>query len=625
MKSRVVVLVVALLTGILFAATAAAAVATSPVALPQEIITEATYPVTPGESPDVAKQRAYVAAMRLAHAKWVEAAGKLPEVIKHNYSMAELYVAVEALNRPSVVQTEIKTINSEKFYWVKVKNTLDMGNFAVVSGNMADADYVPMIRMIHKALDTNSEAITDLRLQYIYSGSAVDRQEIKKKIEKVENRFESVEWTFSGFVAYINNQLDVAGVDLNKAVTSDPTNVDAYYARGLYYAVAGENDKAIADYSVALKADPKNFDLFSRRAAIYALMGNWTAAASDYSMCLELRPDSVKTYLARANAYDQMGKDDLALSDYNKALAFEPNNYAALSARAVVDIQLKDYDAAIADLTALLKVNPKDVNNLVNRANCYYAKGDTAKALADYDLAMSYGDKDPAKFLEIAQKSYDNKQYDNAINALTLFLRYNAANETAHTLRAKCYDAQNNPKLAIADYTEAIKYDQNNTALYIARANDYYALAATDKAYYDLAAADCGAALSIDPSIYDARLMRGKIYQMQSNYSAAIADYNACIGSKPTADVYNRLGDCYAASGDKNKPRECYLKAIETDPKNPAYSWNLAQFYEKIGRAKSDRVAVYRMFIMAAGTQPQWAQQVTFAKEQIKKLGGKVE
>ena len=509
---------------------------------------------------------------------------------------------------------------------MKVANTLNIANLEIVTANMnyVEGKYVPLIRMIHQALDKNDATIAALRLQYIYSGSAPDRATLKTKIAANENRFVSTEWEFSGFVAYINNNFDQAGIDLNKAVASDPSNTDAYYARGLYYAAAKQDKLAIADYSTAIKADPTLFDAYNRRGNLYFSSGDLTAALVDYSSCISLRPDSINSYIARGGVYVKLNQSDKALVDYNKALAFAPDNYAALCARSNLFIQEKQYDLAIVDLTTILKTDPKDVVSLINRGNCYYAKGNSEAALADYKLAITYGDRDPAKFLDIAVSSYNNKQYPQALDAINLYISHNTSNAQAYFVRAEVQDAKNNFEAAIPDYTTALTLNPNDAITLTARANDYYLLAANKQVDYALAVADCSNAIQLNSQYAPAYKLRGKCYQYQANYNAGIADFTSYIGLKPTdAEGYNLRGECYAAAGDKNSARADFNTAIKMDPGNPAYIYDLALFFDKSGRAKSDVVRAYQTFISVAGASPVWSEQVAQAKARIAQLANK--
>lgn len=50
---------------------------------------------------------------------------------------------------------------------------------------------------------------------------------------------------------------------------------------------------------------------------------------------------------------------------------------------------------------------------------------------------------------------------------------------------------------------------------------------------------------------------------------------------KPTIEVYNTIGLCYTSLGNKEKAEDCFLKAVELDPKAPEPYINLADLYYK--------------------------------------------
>ena len=615
------ILVVCMLCMIACAATVYADAVVS--SLPTEIITEATYPVTAGENPSVAKERVYISAMRLAHAKWVEAIGKLPAIAAKNYSIAQLYVAVEAMNRPTLVEQKTVLINGDKYYWVKASNKLDLGNLNIVSENMTATDYVPLIRSIHKVLDSNSASIADLRLQYIYSGSEVDKTALKKKIVACEAGFVSCENEFYGFVAFIHNNLAASLSYLDAAIMADSDNVGAFYARGLYFQATNQPEKAIADYTRVIQANPSAVDAYSRRAKMYVAVADFNSAVADYSVCLEAAPGQVALYTDRADLYVKLNQNMLALNDYNKAVALQPDNYPVFVKRAAVLVALKEYDEAIKSYSQLLAKDAQNVNYLLARAKCYFDKGDIASALTDYKLAMSLGENKPDVFLTIANISYTDKQYNQAIEALVQYFALVHSDAQAYSLAGKCYDAVNNPAAAIDSYSKAIAIQPNDTLVLMSRARDYYALASTNPGYYSLASADCTNVLRLDDKFYEAYNLRGKVYQYQKDYKGALLDYNACLAIKIQADTYNRIGECYQALGDKNKPRQYFGAAIKLEPTNPQYYLNLAKFFDAIGRAKSDTIMAYQDFVNATGSLSAWTDQVTTVKARMAQLGSK--
>ena len=57
------------------------------------------------------------------------------------------------------------------------------------------------------------------------------------------------------------------------------------------------------------------------------------------------------------------------------------------------------------------------------------------------------------------------------------------------------------------------------------------------------------------------------------------------MGEDPgIADAWHRLGEIAARRLDLEKAERCTLKAVELEPRNPAYRTNLATIYARLGR-----------------------------------------
>jgi Flp pilus assembly protein TadD len=57
-------------------------------------------------------------------------------------------------------------------------------------------------------------------------------------------------------VLFVHNDAREAVEDLSHAIALDPDNAEAFYQRGLAYALMGEEDKAVADYEQTRVLDP---------------------------------------------------------------------------------------------------------------------------------------------------------------------------------------------------------------------------------------------------------------------------------------------------------------------------------------------------------------------------------
>jgi len=81
---------------------------------------------------------------------------------------------------------------------------------------------------------------------------------------------------------------------------------------------------------------------------------------------------------------------------------------------------------------------------------------------------------------------------------------------------------------AIADFTQAIKLNQNYADAYSKRGSSYYL-----KSDYDRAIADFTQAIKLNPNYAEAYSLRGLAYEDKGDKRKAIADYEASLRINP--------------------------------------------------------------------------------------------
>lgn len=81
------------------------------------------------------------------------------------------------------------------------------------------------------------------------------------------------------------------------------------------------------------------------------------------------------------------------------------------------------------------------------------------------------------------------------------------------------------------------------------------------------AAADCDAALAIDPADADALEVRVRLHLHQLRWDQALRDVQAALDELPQdADLHALRGDCYAGLHDWTRAAGCYSDALAADP-----------------------------------------------------------
>jgi tetratricopeptide (TPR) repeat protein len=105
-----------------------------------------------------------------------------------------------------------------------------------------------------------------------------------------------------------DNQYAAAVKDCTQAITLNPKDESAYFARCAAYADLGNYDAAIADCSQAIALNPKNDDAYTDRCLANGYLANYSAALADCSQAIAINPKSANAYLNRCSAYGNMGK-----------------------------------------------------------------------------------------------------------------------------------------------------------------------------------------------------------------------------------------------------------------------------------------------------------------------------
>ena len=133
--------------------------------------------------------------------------------------------------------------------------------------------------------------------------------------------------TTAGFDHYVQGvnlfnqkQFQQAVDELSQAITANPQNSRAFYARGNAYGMLGLPDKAIADFKQAVTLDPKDDISYFALAIAYANQGQRreAIAALDKAIALANQADY---YGLRGTLYAEQNDPQHAIPDLGKALS----------------------------------------------------------------------------------------------------------------------------------------------------------------------------------------------------------------------------------------------------------------------------------------------------------------
>ena len=191
-----------------------------------------------------------------------------------------------------------------------------------------------------------------------------------------------------GLGLLLQDKLDDAIVEFNKALQVDPTHARSYNSRGNAWRLKGELDLAIADFNEAIRIDP-NFPFpYNGRAAAFYDKGDLDRAIADNTAVIRLNPTLAAPYNNRAIAWRDKGELDRALDDANEALRRDPKNVVVYSTRGAIWRMKGDLDRALADQDAAIRLDPRSSLPFLTRGDTHRYRGELSLALADYDQAL---------------------------------------------------------------------------------------------------------------------------------------------------------------------------------------------------------------------------------------------
>ncbi|MBT3256977.1 MAG: DUF898 family protein [Deltaproteobacteria bacterium] len=134
----------------------------------------------------------------------------------------------------------------------------------------------------------------------------------------------------------------------------------------------------------------------------------------------------------------------------------------------------------------------------------------------------------------------DNRDFENDLKKLDLFIKENPKNGDAFYNRACLYVSKGDLNRALKDYTEAIRINSENVDAYCNRGNTYY-----DLGKYDLAIQDYAKALKIDPRDGDVYFNRGLAHLALEQKDQALSDFKEALqlGQKQAGGYLKRGKD----------------------------------------------------------------------------------
>lgn len=153
------------------------------------------------------------------------------------------------------------------------------------------------------------------------------------------------------------NKLKDASSSISQLLQINPNYNDAYFLKGLIFAIKEKYPDAISHFNKVLDITPNHEKALYNRALAKGLLEDYNEAIKDLDKCLTLNPNYALAFYNRAYWYEILENYDHAIADYNNAIKLD-----------------KHYTEAYLALTY-----------------AYYQKGDNVSACETLNLAKAEG------------------------------------------------------------------------------------------------------------------------------------------------------------------------------------------------------------------------------------------
>ena len=367
---------------------------------------------------------------------------------------------------------------------------------------------------------------------------------------------------FTTQIYYVDGKYSAAikeGRELLDSYPNDGGNSEIKRVIGNAYYYEGDINNAIvylSQYTNESDAPMRN-DLY--------ILGVCYYTKQDYRQAVDCFSKTVaKDDEIAQNAYLYLGQSYLKLNDKNNArMAFEAASKSEFD-RSVQEAALYNYGVLIHETFSAFGENVRVFEDFLNRfpnsqyadqvskylVEVYMTTNNYSEALASIEKIKSPGVKILAAkqsiLYQLGINAYTNSNFENAITLFTHAVEVGDYNpeDKANALfwRAECYAKTDRYNLAQRDYQACLAATGKTPEI-------------TRLSYYGL----------------------GYAYFKQKNYSEALKQFNAYIGSEKEnddllSDAYNRKGDCHFHTRDFTGARLAYAKAEELMPSNGDYA-----------------------------------------------------
>lgn len=331
-------------------------------------------------------------------------------------------------------------------------------------------------------------------------------------------------------------------------------------------------------------------------------------------------PQNGYAYYYMGLIYDNNNQEGDALDCFNKAVEYLKKDKQWISfayrMRANTNLKLNHEELAEKDWKASLKENPNDANTLCDRAAYYYYKGDNDLAEADYDAVINAQPSDIRGYQGKATLVGLKKDYQKAADLYSYCIKLSPNESDPYSGRAWCYTALKKNNEACDDIIQALKIDNNNSAI-----RQMLGFESPEK---ETLLAKLRIEQAKDKNNVLWSYYQGLVYENSEEFIKAIDAYKKANEIETNDVLMERISYCYSELGEYDLALSYINKAYTMDSTDNSYLSERGDILYNLGRTK-EALAEFTKYIEKNPEDANGYYQRGFAKDNTGDINGALE
>lgn len=321
---------------------------------------------------------------------------------------------------------------------------------------------------------------------------------------------------------------------IEHALALDPNRPWYYLMRGDLYESSGELLLALPDYNEAIRLKDDYAEAYFYRARYYWDRGKFDLARTDFQKLMELSPNESKHVLEYATFLQSQEQYAEALKLAMKAVRLGGEDLNAVYRRCgSIYLEMNEFEKAIEQYQNAIAVNHDDYNAMMDITIAKTGLGDTTGALQDFSKILQNFPEKPRVWVSYSYLLTSCRRYAESIIACNKAIELDTLRITAYHNRAYNYYKLEQWEAAMGDLEFLLEQDSLDVSYIGFRGSVNHGLG-----LHELALADFAKVLQIQPDRHITIFERSKTYEFLKQYDLALADCEAALKLDPENAEY---------------------------------------------------------------------------------------